>query len=303
MRASTGAVEREGCTANADSRRSTTGSGDAPALPSKKVTRVRVHTALLLAAGTSACAPELVIGTWDCSGLAQGGAANLAPPATPTEPTAFPWSTGFEDGFCGFEATGGFCYANPDAAYEVVSAPVHGGARAAAFHIAGDPSQDGLQARCARQGMLPERAFYGAWFFVPTTVTASDNWNLFHFDGDTADVEHGLWDVSLRALPDGTLSVYVFDFLRMRTLSPEGVTVPVGSWFHLEVFLRRATDASGEFELYVDGQLALELNQLATDDGEIGQWYVGNLAASLSPNPGTLYVDDVTINAERQGGP
>jgi hypothetical protein len=44
-----------------------------------------------------------------------------------------------------------------------VTSPVHSGSSAAAFHVAGDyPGIDGLQARCALDGVLPEAAYYGA---------------------------------------------------------------------------------------------------------------------------------------------
>jgi len=277
----------------------TRGSAERDALPSKKSVgrRLRLRHTLLLTV-LLGCEPELVIGAWPCAGSAYGGAANASPPVTPSDPVPLPWSSGFEDGFCGF-TTEGFCYTNPEASYEVVRDPVHSGTFAAAFHVAGDPTRDGLQARCAQQGVLPRSAYYGAWFYVPHAITASDNWNLFHFDGESAQVEHGLWDVSLLAEGD-QLQVYVFDFMRGVTYSGLEV-VPVGSWFHLEVLLVRASDASGRFELYVDGALVLSLVDVVTDDSEIGQWYVGNLAALLTPAPGTLYVDDVTIAAERQG--
>lgn len=253
-----------------------------------------------LAASSFACEPELVIGTWDCAATAEGG----APGAAVDQPVTVPWTTGFEDGFCGFSAPGGFCYRNPEASYEVVGFPVHSGSSAAALRVAGDPAVDGLQARCARQGTLPPAAYYGAWFYIPEAVTSTVNWNLFHFDGESADVAHGLWDVSLALGADGVLSAYVFDFLRMTTRPATGpATVPVGAWFHLEVFWQRAADSTGRFELYVDGTLALSLDGLVTDDSSIGQWYVGNLAASITPRPSTLYVDDVTISSERQGGP
>jgi hypothetical protein len=208
-----------------------TRSGDGRPLPSKKALCFFTVASVL---GSSACEPELVVGRWDCVTSAEGGASSMEDPP-PDQAISLPWSTGFEDGFCGFSRAGGFCYVNPEASNEITSSPVHSGTSAAAFHIAGDPALDGLQARCARQGTLPAAAYYGAWFFIPDTVTATDNWNLFHFDGDTADVAHGLWDVTLEVGPDGNLRAYAFDFLRMLPRRPtEPATVPVGAWFHLE---------------------------------------------------------------------
>src|SRR5688572_33265670 len=109
---------------------STRGSGGAARTPSKKVAR-----SLLIALGASSisCQPPLVIGTWECAGSAYGDSA--PPPETPEAPLVLPWRSGFEDGFCGFGQDGGFCYANPDASYEVVREPAHSGTFAAAFNI------------------------------------------------------------------------------------------------------------------------------------------------------------------------
>jgi len=247
------------------------------------------------------CAPELVVGTWKCGGGSSGADAVI--PAASTELVELPWETSFEDGFCGYAKAGGFCYANPEASYEVTRSPVRSGRHAAAFHVTADLAPEGLQARCARQGILPEAAYYGAWVYIPKAVTSTDNWNLFHFDGNGADVHHDLWDVSLAVGPGGELSAYVFDFLRMMRWPGDGAAeVPVGEWFHLEVYWQRALDATGSFELYVDGVEVLSLTDLITDDAEGAEWHVGNLSTVPEPRPSTLYVDDVSISATRRGG-
>jgi hypothetical protein len=213
-------------------------------------------------------------------------------------PLAVPWSTSFEgqpgDSWMPGDPT---CYATGGASFKVVTSPVHTGQHAAAFTIdtaVASPSQT----RCLKQGVLPTSARYGAWYYVPTHATSINNWNLLHFQGaDVADgtAAHGLWDVSLANALDGTLHTAVYDFLRMRVLQTS-VSIPVGAWFHLEVFLRRAADGTGEFTLSQDGQVALNLTGLTTDDSRWGQWFVGNYAMAISPASSTVYVDDVTID-------
>lgn len=259
----------------------------------------RLGTGLVLTC--LSCEPTLVVGSWTCDPDSGGP----LPPANAiaTAPVELPWQTGFENGFCDYADPGGLCYANPAASYELVDSPVRSGTRAAAFRVAGEEG-DGLQARCARHGILPAAAYYGAWFYVPQPLTSTNNFNLFHFDGNGADVHHDLWDVSLELRADGELSVYVYDFLRMTTRRPAGEAgrVPVGEWFHLEVHWVRASSPTGTFELYVDGAQALSLTGLVTDDSESGEWYVGSLATELRPRPNTLYVDDVTLSATPRGG-
>jgi hypothetical protein len=163
--------------------------------------------------------------------------------------------------------------------------------------VTSDASRRASQARCFREGALPQHAVYGTWFYLPSPATNTGNWNLIHFQGGTPGGSmHNLWDVSLKSNDDGTLVAYLFDFLnagiRVPTAAP---AVPIGSWFHLEFRLWRASNATGEMALYQDGTLLMELTGLPTDDTDYGQWYVGNYADALTPPASTIYVDDVTI--------
>jgi hypothetical protein len=254
------------------------------------------HPGLLLACtlgvhSLCACEPKLIVGERTC----------VAASADPRfEPVGVPWSTGFEDGFCDYTRVAGYCYADGDASYTVVSSPAHSGNSAAAFQIRGDSTLNPGQARCVRRGEFPTEAYYSAWYFLPTNATNSGNWNLFHFQGGEPGDRHGLWDVSLSSAANGDLSLYVYDFLTpaKRGLG-ETPPIPIGAWFQIEFYLRRAADATGELALYQDGERIFELTNVRTDDTTWGQWYVGNLATDLAPPNSTLYVDDVAIRATR----
>jgi hypothetical protein len=175
--------------------------------------------------------------------------------------------------------------------------PVHSGQYAAEFTVnpaVAAPSHT----RCFRQGVLPPSAYYGAWYYVPPPVeTNLTNWNLIHFEGaETPDAAAAveLWDLSLADNPDGGEAPSVYDFLRTRTL-PAGPPIPIGQWFHLEARLVRSSTA-GEFTVYLDGNVVLDLQGLETDPTAWGKWFVGNYATWLTPAPSTVYVDDVTIS-------
>ena len=256
----------------------------------------RASAGLVLAALSSACEPELVVGSWTCP----PPDADLAP-ANPGKRVDPSWTTGFETGFCDYMRAGGICYASPEASYRIVDEPVHSGSHAAAYFVTSDPSNRALQARCFREGALPLEAVYGVWFYVPSLATNTGNWNLVHFQGGVPGGSlHNLWDISLRSADDGRLFAYLFDFLNAGIRVPNAApAVPIGSWFHLEFRLRRASDATGEVALYQDGTLLIELTGLPTDDTDYGQWYVGNFADALTPPASTIYVDDVTIRAAR----
>jgi hypothetical protein len=212
-------------------------------------------------------------------------------------PLPAPWQTSFEDGFCGYRLDAGFCYSDPGAAYRLVSSPVRTGSFAAAFEIGVGGATGSHQARCVREGQLPKEAYYTAWYYLPESASEPNNWNLFHFQGgEPGSPLHGLWDVSLAELPSGALTSYVRDGLGTRVHEQQDpVPVPIGRWFQLEFYLKRAADATGEVALFQDGVEVIRVTGIRTDDTNFGQWYVGNLAAGLTPSRFTLYVDDVTV--------
>jgi hypothetical protein len=210
-----------------------------------------------------------------------------------------PWASSFENQFCDYTPPAGFCYGDPRASYRTVTSPVHSGAYAAAFSV-NSADVGALQTRCVRQGTLPHAAYYGAWYFIPAAVTKINLWNLIHFRTTEPRMEQGLWDISLENGPDGALELFVFDFLNHTLRRPANhVPVPIGSWFHIQFYLVRAADPTGEVALYKDGELLFAQTNILTDDSSAGQWYVGNLANQngVTPPESTLYVDDVSIRA------
>jgi len=244
-----------------------------------------------------ACEPTVLIGSCAQSTLADGGEAGASSTSEGVVGTS--WSTGFEDGMCGYLAEQGYCYTRHEATLEIVQSPVHDGKFAAAFTVNGNATnEDRSQARCVRQGEMPKSAVYGAWYFIPEQRTSDGNWNLFHFLGGESEADsHALWDVSLANNADGKLVLSVFNFLtgsHPRIVNPP--EVPIGRWFHVRFELRRSAQANGGVILYQDDTTVLTLQNLITDDTSWGQWYVGNYARILTPALTTVYVDDVTIS-------
>ncbi len=238
------------------------------------------------------CQPQLSIGEWTCS---EDGTPSRIPERT--APVTLPWKSGFENQFCDYTELAGFCYADAASSTLLVSSPVHSGRHAAAFTInSAAPGES--QTRCVRQGTLPTAAYYGAWYFIPEPTTTKGNWNLFHFrSGGDPSRTHGVLDVSLVGAGAG-LQVAVFDMRYARIgESATPPPVPFGAWFHVQLFLKRAADMTGEVALYQDGEQIFDVTNLETDDATFGQWYVGNLADALSPSTSTLYVDDVSISS------
>jgi hypothetical protein len=244
------------------------------------------------------CEPPLVVGALTCSSSETGVAGANDGGAVDGGKLPAPWQSSFDDGFCGYNDSAGYCYADSGGAYRIVTSPVHSGAFAAAFDLRATGGPGTRQARCVRQGVLPEQAFYGAWYYVPSGSSDPVNWNLFHFQGgERGRLLHGLWDVSLDALPDGQMAAYVRDLLHGHVYEQaEPIPVPNDTWFHLEFYYKRASDETGEVALYQDDVEVVRVTDVVTDDDTpFGQWYVGNLALALTPPTSSVYVDDVSV--------
>jgi hypothetical protein len=253
---------------------------------------VRTGVSLAALCVLSACRPNLIIGEWSCS---EDGAASVIPDAS--GPVAAPWSTGFENRFCDYTELAGFCYGPPPASFELVTSPVHTGRYAAAFHVMDTPDA-GSQTRCVRQGALPPTAYYGAWYYIPTLATNTGNWNLFHFSGGSdLSALPGVMDVSL-VNANGGLELEVYGVNHVAIGSSANPQIPIGAWFHVQLYVKRAPDATGEVALYQDGQRVFDVTNAMTDNSSLGQWYVGNLAGAnaLTPADSTVYVDDITLS-------
>ena len=252
----------------------------------------------------NACSSDLFLATRVCKQSSSAGHPDAGSNDAGTEFS--PWSTGFENGFCDYSSDGnGSCYTTGSASYEIVAAPVHRGHYAAAFTVVGQGTNTGTStnSRCHRDGELPQQAYYGAWYYVPALATNSDNWNLIHFQGRSSpdDSWHGLWDISLVNNANGGLRLTVRDYVPNSSIPDlsESPPIPIGSWFHIEMFLKRASDTTGEVWVSQDDVKILLATNLITDNTSYGQWYVGNLATNLNPAESTLYVDDVSVGADQ----
>jgi hypothetical protein len=236
----------------------------------------------------------MVVGEFECPPSAVDAGSH-------DKTVSLPWETSFEDGSCGYARSGGFCYAFPPATFQIVDAPVHSGRYAAEITVV--TRTDGgsqPQGRCVREGALPVEAYYGAWFLLPATVTNEGLWNLFHFRSDSTPA--GLWDVSLNSTEcrAGELCLQLVSRFLGGT-NPIGSAVPIGRWFHVVLYLKRAKDTTGAVALYLGDdqgdQKVVEFTNLVTDDTDWGQWYVGNLADNTTPPECAVYMDDVTIRS------
>jgi hypothetical protein len=256
----------------------------------------------------------MVVGEFKCAGDGADGGP------TSSDPIALPWETSFENGFCDYTAVAGFCYRFPPINFRLVDQPVHSGKYAVEITVVTrTDGGDQPQGRCAREGVLPVEAYYGAWYLIPKTATVLPSpdgkerglWNLFHIVRGTS----WQWDVSLDnplpAADGGTIAdgghggkstdllLLLYGRVPGSPLTAWGPAIPIGRWFHIVLYLKRAKDKTGAAALYLDGEKVAEMTNIVTDPSpaDKAQWYVGNLAAAVDPPECTVYMDDVTIRS------
>jgi hypothetical protein len=81
---------------------------------------------------------------------------------------------------------------------------------------------------------------------------------------------------------------------------PQPPDVPVNTWFQLEAFYRDASDSTGRFTLWLNGQTILDW-QGATGLTSWVAWDVVSVGEALFPEPAILYVDDCAVSRTRVG--
>jgi len=150
-----------------------------------------------------------------------------------------------------------------------------------------------------------EEAYYGAWFFIPQPYIENFYWNLFHFLQSPAADRQGtnpVWDLNLRSNLAGDLVPYVYDFLARRQRDePVPTPVPIAQWFHLEVFVRFASDATGHVAVWHDGHQVFDIPNVVTASTPWILWAIGSASTDIMPAPADLFIDDVTLSATRVG--
>lgn len=148
----------------------------------------------------------------------------------------------------------------------------------------------------------PKAAYYSAWFYVPSTITVSVWLSLTHFRGSmTGDGDnlYALWDVNLYPRVDGSLAAQLYDYTNQKNYrQPVPVAFPVDAWVQLEVYLVKATDASGRIAVWQDGSLIFD-DLGATVANDWTEWDAGGASDELAPSPAAVYLDDAAISTTR----
>jgi len=249
------------------------------------------------ALGATACGRHVYLGTLTDGSLTTDGGPTDAVPG-------ILWQATFEPGDLSewlADGNGGIYMDSTATAPAATQAAAHRGAWAgiATFASVSPISFSYLY----REQPSPPEAYYGAWFFIPTSLRVGSWVSLLHFgyhrtagSADTMPV----FDFNVYPGSDGTLYLHLFDTVS-NTDQTNPVPVPLGEWVHFEIFLRKAADATGRITIWQNGAQILDVPNLLTAPTDWLQWDIGGGSNDITPTPASVYLDDATISTGRVG--
>jgi hypothetical protein len=223
------------------------------------------------------------------------------------------WSDGFEDGglISGLSAapgTGGIYLSDAGESGVALSMEQHHSGHFSVKMSSETPGGAGIY----KTGTFPVEAYYSAWYYVPKFYVTTLPWSILRF-AVSPDPIHGPLEVDLWSLPDGTLTLELYDTGRSYLLSPLPAPVPIvpiGRWFQLEALYLNSTDSSGHFTLWFDGTPIYDFERStssSTPDGGLHPSFyfepcsfTEDVVAVGDAGPNVvLYVDDIAISWSR----
>ncbi len=176
-----------------------------------------------------------------------------------------------------------------------------------AAQLAVNAPADGQQknVELIRSGVLPEEAYYSAWYYLPRSVAVNGFWVIFKLRlrraVDDPTTEDELYDLDLSGQASGAMSLSLYDH-RAGVTVPLDVpppVVPIGRWFQIEAFYRNAADATGRVTYWLDGQPFVDVRGKPMAPNPWVGWEATSIAKDLAPSDAVIYVDDCAISRSR----
>ena len=141
------------------------------------------------------------------------------------------------------------------------------------------------------------QAYYTANFFFPQRYSSPLWWNVFQFKSSTSSRNDPFWVVNVGNRTDGSMYLYLYDWMNRRTYSQSVANLPVGRWVEIKAYLSQSSSGLGKLSVWQDGTLLWDLTGISTKyaDGD-QQWSVNSYADGVTPAPVVTYVDDARIS-------
>jgi hypothetical protein len=204
-------------------------------------------------------------------------------------------------GWIGGVSPGGFVIAG-SSTVEVVRGPARSGNHALLITDKSPNARDYPLA--ARNGPLPSDVYCSAWYYLPLPLYPKTYWwyMLFRSRHPPYDSQSFRDEVrlSFTTRADGSMGS-VLSSPDLGTVQPlVDRDIPIGRWFHIETFLRTATDGAGEVSVWQDGELTFQAFG-KTSETTYSEWMVGAVVDGLTTEASQLYIDDAAISRRRLG--
>ena len=277
----------------------------------------------------------LVLGTLLVVACVQPPSAPPTPPAEPTEPappptpplpraTAIPvdpsivvWSADMETGDLsqwtvqgtdGGPQDSGTCIRPPDG---VTTEAAHAGQYALKMSIDVSKEESGCRQFRHEESARGGEYYYSAWMMIPNKVTVDGYWNIFQFKSDNGSMNEAVWVLEARNRRNGNLHLELRwkglvrgptkkDGLGVKYYDQVLRDIPIGRWFHVEVFLRQSDNYNGRITVWQDGVRLWDYQKVKTQyPGGNNLWSINSYGNGIKGGPPTVYVDDAMITKSR----
>jgi hypothetical protein len=236
-----------------------------------------------------------------------------APPAA-TPPTGGAiWTGDMEEGDTGdwwapapARVEGNNCggeYNNAPASSQAESSVAHSGRYGVQLRVPDMNTGSSRGARLVRwcEPRQYEALYYSAWYYIPQRVQVDSWWSIMEWKSNGS--HNAKFMVGVANRPNGNMYLYLGRGQDSGggMWSQSQLDVPVGRWFQVEAYVRKATDGSGRVTLWQDGVQLIDVTGVATANSDDLSWAVINYGQYTSPADVTIYADDARISTSRNG--
>lgn len=166
-----------------------------------------------------------------------------------------------------------------------------------------------------------EPYYYSAWFYFPSLPTVGTFFNIFQFktnlggasevawklEANNFDVGAGpqlglrlVWDAPIDGPFEGDDDTNQGLSFYQGTLGVDSIPIPLAQWVHIEGYLEQSENYDGRIMFWQDGVQIFDVHDIRTKDpGGNNNWSVNNYGDDITPNPWTIYIDDMVVSTER----
>lgn len=166
-----------------------------------------------------------------------------------------------------------------------------------------------------------EPYYYSAWFYFPSLPTVDTFFNIFQFkynlggasevawklEANNFDVGAGpqlglrlVWDAPIDGPFEGYDDTNQGLSFYQGTLGVDSIPIPMAQWVHFEGYLEQSEGYDGRIMFWQDGVQVFDVHDIRTKDvGSNNNWSVNNYGNDITPNPWTIYIDDMVVSTER----